>query len=98
MVCGSCVGNLSRSDILQVNFELGGRTLSAVYMVMQNCVHNVNEDNVEPIWTYIERLPKEVQTSAMTSCLKKTNGTLLNSDKLNKWIANNRALVAETVR
>ena len=71
--------------------------LDAVYMVMQNCIHHVDGKNVDSIWQYIERLPKEIQTSAASSCIKKTGGALLNNKRLGKWITENRALVADTL-
>lgn len=72
--------------------------LDAVYMVMQNCVHHVTPQNVDAIWEYIERLPKEIQTSAAQSCINKTGGALINSKSLGKWVAENRALIANTLR
>lgn len=72
--------------------------LDAVYMVVQNCVHHVDSDNVDSLWKYIERLPKEIQTSAAVSFIDKSNGTLMNSATLGKWISENKALVAATLK
>jgi hypothetical protein len=72
--------------------------LDATYMVAQNCVHFADSSNIGNIWTYVERLQKEIQTSCATSLLKKVGGTLQNSPALAKWIANNSALIAETMR
>jgi hypothetical protein len=81
----------------QAKLPSDGR-LDAVYMVMQNCVHHVDADNVSQLWDYVERLPKEIQTSAAVAFINKTNGTLLNAPALGDWIAKNRALVAATLR
>jgi hypothetical protein len=71
--------------------------LDAAYMVMQNCIHHIDANNVDKIWTYIERLPKEIQTSCATACIEKTKGSLLNNASLGKWVANNKALIADTL-
>tara|TARA_R110002167_G_scaffold117114_3_gene292813 strand:- start:7209 stop:8225 length:1017 start_codon:yes stop_codon:yes gene_type:complete len=71
--------------------------LSANYMVMQNCVHHTSTTNTDTIWQYVERLQPELQTSAAASMFKKSNGALLNSERLNKWVQNNRALISDTI-
>lgn len=72
-------------------------SLSATYMVMQNCVHHVESGNVDTMWKYVERLKKEIQTSCATAMIEKTGGTLMNSQALGNWVANNRALISSTV-
>jgi hypothetical protein len=72
--------------------------MDAVYMVMQNVIHHSDPDNVDVLWTYMERLPLEIQTSACVALLDKTKGALLNSKSLGNWIKNNRALIANTLK
>jgi hypothetical protein len=67
--------------------------LSAAYAAMQLCIHHAQPVNVDKLWTYTERLPKELQVSAAKSLVDKGKGVLLNSQALNKWIMNNRALI-----
>lgn len=70
--------------------------LDAAYAGVQLCLHHVDANNVDKIWEWAERLPLELQTSAAKSMLEKSGGQLLNSPRLSKWIAKNRALVLET--
>ena len=72
--------------------------MDAVYMVMQNVIHHSEPDNVDVLWTYMERLPLEIQTSACVALLDKTKGALLNTKALGNWIKNNRALIANTLK
>lgn len=67
--------------------------LSAAYAAMQLCIHHASPPNVDKLWTYTERLPKELQVSAAKSLVDKGKGVLLNSQALNNWIRNNRALI-----
>lgn len=71
--------------------------LDAQYAAMQMCVHHAAEDTVEPLFRYISRLQRELQTAAVRQMLKVSNGTLLNSPSMGSWLANNRALVNATM-
>lgn len=70
--------------------------LDAAYAGVQLCLHHVDANNVDKIWQWVERLPVELQTSAAKSMLDRSGGALLNSPRLGKWIAANRALVLKT--
>lgn len=72
--------------------------LDATYMVSQNCVHHTNADTIDPIWTYVQRLSKEIQTATAQSCMNRTGGVLLNNASFSKWLATNAALVAATMQ
>lgn len=73
--------------------------LDAAYAAIQLCVHHAESGNIDKLWTYTERLPKELQASAAKQLLKKQGGQLLNSKSLASWIAKNKALiVASTSR
>lgn len=70
--------------------------LDAAYAGVQLCLHHADAKNIDPIWEWTERLPLELQTSAAKSMLERSGGQLLNSPRLGKWIAKNRALVLQT--
>lgn len=70
--------------------------LDAAYAGVQLCLHHATAKNIDKIWEWTERLPLELQTSAAKSMLEKSGGQLLNSPRLGKWIAKNRALVLQT--
>jgi hypothetical protein len=72
--------------------------LDAAYAAVQMCIHHAAAPIIDKLWTYIERLPKELQVSAAKSLLEKSGGALLNSQALGKWIAQNRALVMSSTR
>jgi len=67
--------------------------LDAAYAAVQLCIHYAKSDNVDKLWQYIERLPRELQVSAAVSLSRRTGGTLINSKALSAWISKNRALV-----
>jgi hypothetical protein len=71
--------------------------ISAGYAAMQLCIHYAKSENVNEIWQYVERLPRELQVSAACSLIKKTSGTLMNSKALGAWVAKNRALVTNVL-
>lgn len=71
--------------------------LDAAYAAAQLCIHYVKPNNVDKLWTYCERLPKEIQVSTAKSLIEKSGGVLLNSKKLSAWIAANRTLVVNTM-
>lgn len=70
--------------------------LDAAYAGVQLCLHHADAKNIDKIWQWTERLPLELQTSAAKSMLERSGGQLLNSQRLGKWIAKNRALVLQT--
>lgn len=72
-------------------------TLDAAYAAMQLCIHYTKSENVNQIWQYIERLPKELQVSSACSLIKRTGGTLINSKALGAWVGKNRALVTNVL-
>lgn len=67
--------------------------LSAAYAAAQICLHYADAKRIDKLWAYCERLPKELQVSAAKSLIDKGGGTLLNSQALNKWITQNKALI-----
>lgn len=71
--------------------------IGAGYAAMQLCIHYAKSENVNEIWQYVERLPRELQVSAACSLIKKTSGTLMNSKALGAWVAKNRALVTNVL-
>lgn len=72
-------------------------SLDAAYAAAQLCIHYAKPGNVDKLWEYCERLPKEIQTSTAKSLIHSSGGVLLNSKRLSKWIASNRALVVATM-
>lgn len=70
--------------------------LDAAFAAQQLLIHHASADNVDSLWTYSERLPKELQVSTAKALLSKQRGALLNSKKLGKWVAENRALIMTT--
>lgn len=71
--------------------------LDAAYAAVQLCIHYAKADNIDKLWTYAERLPRELQVSAAVSLIKKSGGMLINSKALGKWVAGNRALIQNVV-
>lgn len=71
--------------------------LDAAYAAVQLCIHYAKSANVDKLWQYIERLPREIQVSAAVSLIKKSGGTLINSKALGAWIGKNRALVTNVL-
>jgi hypothetical protein len=67
--------------------------LDAAYAAVQLCIHYAKSENVDPIWQYIERLPKELQVSSAVSLCYSSGGTLINSKALGSWVSKNRALI-----
>lgn len=70
--------------------------LAPAYAAMQICLHFAKPTNIEKLWQYIERLPKELQVSAALTMIKKSGAVLLNSTALTNWIGKNRALINVT--
>ena len=75
------------------------RWLDAAFAAAQMCLHHADKDNIEPIWIYVERLPRELQVSTAKKLAdpKKGGGLLLNSKRLGKWISENQALIMNTM-
>jgi hypothetical protein len=67
--------------------------LSAGWAAGQMCIHYAKGGNIDKLWTYTERLPKEVQVSMAKSLLERSGSALLNSPSLVKWIHTNKALI-----
>jgi hypothetical protein len=67
--------------------------LSAGWAAGQMCIHYAKGGNIDKLWTYTERLPKEVQVSMAKSLLERSGSALLNSPALVKWIHTNKALI-----
>jgi hypothetical protein len=67
--------------------------LSASYAAAQMCLHYAKPDNIDKLWTYTERLPKEMQVSVAKQLVGKGAGVLLNSKALSQWISKNRVLI-----
>lgn len=68
-------------------------SLSAAYAAAQMCLHYATPQNIDKLWTYTERLKKELQVSVAKQLVQKGAGTLLNSKALGTWISKNRALI-----
>lgn len=67
--------------------------LSAAYAAMQLCIHHAKPNNIDKLWTFAERLPKEIQVSTAKSLVERGAGGLLNSKALTRWVHANRALI-----
>lgn len=67
--------------------------LDAAFAAVQICIHYAKANNIDKLWTYVERLPKEVQVMAAKSLIEKSGGLLINSKSLTTWMSKNRALI-----
>lgn len=67
--------------------------LSPAYAAMQLCLHFVKASNVDKLWVYIERLPRELQVSAARTMIEKSGAVLLSSQALTTWVSKNRAMI-----
>ena len=67
--------------------------LSAGWAAGQMCIHYAKGGNIDKLWQYTERLPREVQVSMAKSLLERSGSALLNSPALIKWIHQNKALI-----
>jgi hypothetical protein len=70
--------------------------LSAGWAAGQMAIHFANAQTIDPLWTYTERLPREVQVSMAKSLLERSGSALLNSPSLIKWIHANKALITSS--
>jgi hypothetical protein len=71
--------------------------LDAAYAAVQLCVHYANAKNIDALWQYVERLPKELQATTAKSLIERSGGALVNSKALAAWVAKNRALIVNTL-
>jgi hypothetical protein len=69
------------------------KDLSAAYAAAQLCLHFAKPQNIDRLWTYAERLPREIQVSTAQSMIARGGGILLNSKTMNAWIMKNQALI-----
>lgn len=67
--------------------------LSAAYAAAQMCLHFAKAGNIDKIWTYAQRLPREIQVSTAQSMVSRGGGILLNSPAMTAWIGKNQALI-----
>ena len=71
----------------------GPERLDAAFAAAQIIVHFADAKNIDKLWKYVERLPKELQTSTAQALIPKSGSILLNSPALTKWMSENRALI-----
>lgn len=83
------------ADPLGAKLPSMGR-LDAQFAAVGMVIHHADAENIDPLFTYVCRLNKEVQASAAKQLIDKTKGSLLNSRALGKWISENPALIAAT--
>lgn len=69
------------------------KELSAAYAAMQMCIHFAAPQNIDKLWTFAERFPKELQVSVARSLCERGGGVLLNSKALATWLVNNKTLI-----
>ena len=69
------------------------KDLSAAYAAAQMCLYHAKAANIDKIWTYAQRLPREIQVSTAQSMVARGGGILLNSPSMTAWIAQNQALI-----
>ena len=70
--------------------------LDAAFAAQQMCVYHADGDNIDALWTYTERLPRELQVTTAKQLLDKAKGALLNSKKFGSWLSENSALIVNT--
>jgi hypothetical protein len=71
--------------------------LDAAYAVSQLICYYADAKTIDPLFTYAERLPRELQVSVAQQLVAKSGGVLLNSAKLSNWIGRNSALITNTL-
>lgn len=69
------------------------KELSAAYAAVQICIHYAKPDNIDKLWSFAERFPKELQVTTCKSLVERGGGMLLNSASLSKWIMANKVLI-----
>jgi len=72
------------------------KDLSAGWAAGQMCIHYAKAGNIDKLWQYTERLPREVQVSMAKSLLERSGSALLNSPALIAWIHRNKALITSS--
>lgn len=63
------------------------------FMAAQLLLHYAKPENIDILWTYAERLPREIQVSTGQNLVARGGGVLLNSQKMTAWIQKNQALI-----
>tara|TARA_R110000772_G_scaffold62030_1_gene139477 strand:+ start:76 stop:1128 length:1053 start_codon:yes stop_codon:yes gene_type:complete len=71
--------------------------MDAQYAAVQMCVHHSESSTVDKLFTYVERLNKELQVTAAKQLMDRSEGTLVNSQVLANWVSKNRALIINTI-
>lgn len=69
------------------------KELSAAYAAVQICIHYAKPGNIDKLWSFAERFPRELQVTTCKSLVDRGGGMLLNSSALSKWIAANKVLI-----
>ena len=69
------------------------KELHVAYAAAQLLLHYAKPENIDTLWTYAERLPREIQVSTGQNLIQRGGGVLLNSAKMTTWIRNNKALI-----
>lgn len=54
---------------------------------------NIDAKHAEPVFKFIDKLPKEFQVSTVKSCIERTGGSILNHEKFSDWVGRNQALI-----
>jgi hypothetical protein len=71
--------------------------LSAQYAAAQLIKQAANADNINALWTYAERLIRDMQVKIANDLINNEfGGVLFNAPTFTKWLAENKALVTST--
>lgn len=72
--------------------------LDAAFAVVQMCMHYLDQKNLKPVWTYLVRLPRELQVSVANQIMAnaKLSGHLMGSPDFTKWLTQNTALLQQS--
>jgi hypothetical protein len=71
--------------------------MDALYAAAQLCVHHATPDNIEPLWDYVLRMPKEIQVGTATQLIGKGNGISINAPGIRTWLKENSALIRNSL-
>lgn len=73
----------------------GVERLDAAYSVMQMCLQYLDQKTLKPVWTYLQRLPRELQVTIANQIManSRLSGHLLGSPDFTKWLSKNTALL-----
>ena len=71
--------------------------LDARYTAMQMVVYHAKPENIDCMFTYLERLPKDIQTIGATALIKRSGGEFIDSPKMTAWITANQDLIVATM-